>query len=355
MKDKKANVKVVLSIISVIVIILAIAVAVYYLADGGSNSGTTVNNTNNSNNTILASVNNDCSGTAFFIGVTQGFFKDAGLNFVDVGQTVTSQQPTALAIGQVDVLDTDPMTLVELLMSGVNVTAVAQSGVSATDGDPDKEYLHWDVTNNSDLTTFASINNSSTVIKIGINTMGGDSQLQTNALLQKYNISPDKIEYVVIPEQNQQEALIQGLIDVACLQPAFYGCSEYRIHARPIATSADAMGSAGGMSLIVFTDSFIQQHPETVDQFIIAYKDAERWADDNRQEAGNITAQRLGLCQGGAIAHYYSYSGAINTTQLQDWLNEMTVQGVIKPGQYTPSDLYTDEFQNAWNDTNDTS
>jgi ABC-type nitrate/sulfonate/bicarbonate transport system substrate-binding protein len=350
MTDKKANVRVVLSVMVVIVVILAIAVAVYSLANGGN----TVSSTNDSNNTILASVNNDCSGTAYFVGVAQGFFKDSGLNFVDVGQTVTSQQPTALAIGQVNVLDTDPLTLVELLMSGVNVTAVAQSGVSSTDGDPDKEYLHWDVTNSSNLTTFASINNISTVIKIGINTMGGDSQLQTNALLQKYNISPDKIEYVVIPEQNQQEALIQGLIDVACLQPAFYGCSEYRIHARPIATSTDAMGSAGGMSLIVFTDSFIRQHPETVDRFIIAYKDAEGWCDDNRQEAGNITAERLGLCQGGAIAHYYSNSGAINTTQLQAWLDEMTVQGIIKPGQYTPSDLYTDEFQDAWNDTNDT-
>lgn len=340
MTDKYTNRRAVIGVLAVMLAVVAIAAGIYAFTNGGSGV--------KSDHTLRATVNNDCSGTPWFVGVTRGFFTDAGLNFVDVGQTVTEQRPTALALGQVDVLDADPLTLVNLLKSGVNVTAVAQSGISSSDGDKNKEYLHWDVRNESDLATFASIANSSRTIKIGVGALGGTSELQTNALLRKYHVPKDRVEYVVIPELNQQQALRENIIDVAVLQPAFYGCTETRLNARAIATSTDALGPAGGMTLLILRDSFIREHPDTVERFIKGYKASERWCNNNRPEAGNITARRLGLCEGGAISHYYSDSGSINDAQVQDWLDEMAAQGVIQPDEYKPSDLYTDRFKGAW-------
>lgn len=306
------------------------------------------NDINSSEYTFKASVTNDCTGTPWFVGNQQGFFAKYGVNYIDVGQTVTQQRPYAFALGQIDVLDADPLTLVNLLKSGVKVKAVAQSGISPADGDKDKEYLHWDVRNDSNLTYFASIKDSNRTIKIGVGALGCSSDLQTNALLRKYGIPYNKVEYVVIPEQNQQQALRDDIIDIAVLQVAYHGCAQKRLNVRSLASSSDALGDAGGMTLLICKESFIESNPETIQSFIIGYKESERWCNDNREEAGKITADRLGLCEGGAISHYYSDNGSVNQTQLQIWLDEMTVQGLINPSEYSVSDLYTDKFNNSW-------
>jgi ABC-type nitrate/sulfonate/bicarbonate transport systems, periplasmic components len=298
--------------------------------------------------TLKASVTNDCTGTPWFVGSQQGFFKEQGLDYIDVGQTVATQRSYALALGQIDVLDADLLTLVNLLKSGVKVKAVAQSGISPENGNKNKEYLHWDVLGDSNLKSFESIKNSNRTIKIGVGALGCSSDLQTNALLRKYGIPSSKIEYIVIPEQNQQQALREGLIDIAVLQTAYHGCTQLRLHARSLASSSDALGDAGGMTLLICREDFIDAHPETVEKFIKGYKESERWCNENPKEAGNITAERLGLCGGGAVSHYYSDKGDINETQLQMWLDEMTVQGLISPNEYKVSDLYTDQFKNAW-------
>jgi ABC-type nitrate/sulfonate/bicarbonate transport system substrate-binding protein len=54
--------------------------------------------------TLKASVTNDCTGTPWFVGSQQGFFKEQGLDYIDVGQTVATQRSYALALGQIDVL-----------------------------------------------------------------------------------------------------------------------------------------------------------------------------------------------------------------------------------------------------------
>jgi ABC-type nitrate/sulfonate/bicarbonate transport system substrate-binding protein len=306
------------------------------------------NDTEKSKYTFRASVTNDCTGTPWFVGSQQDFFKKQGIDYIDVGQTVATQRPYALALGQIDVLDADPLTLVNLLKSGAKVKAVAQSGISPGNGDTKQQYLSWIVANDSDLTSFESIKYINRTLKVGVGALGCSSDLQTNALLRKYGIPADKIEYSVIPEENQQQALRENIIDIAVLQPAFSGCTKKRLNARSIASSSDALGEAGGMTLLICKESYIQSHPETVEKFITGYKESERWCNENPLEAGNITAERLGLCDGGAVSHYYSNKGNVNESQLQVWLDEMTTQGLIKPGEFKVSDLYTDQFKKAW-------
>jgi hypothetical protein len=77
-----------------------------------------------------------------------------------------------------------------------------------------------------------------------------------------------KIEYSVIPEENQQQALRENIIDIAVLQPAYSGCTKKRLNARSIASSSDALGEAGGMTLLLCKESFIQSHLTTVEKFI---------------------------------------------------------------------------------------
>jgi ABC-type nitrate/sulfonate/bicarbonate transport system substrate-binding protein len=296
--------------------------------------------------TIKASVNKDCSGTPWFAGVEKGFFEEGGVNFVDVGQIPGPQRNTALVAGQIDVVDADPQGLINMLKAGVSVKAVAQSGDEPTDGDINKEHMHWVVLEDSPLQTPEDILKQNGKVKISVISLGICADTQNNALLRKYNIPTDKIEYVVIPDAQAEQALRQGLVDIAVLHPPFYFAAEKHGGVRILASSKEAFGAAGGTTLLIFRDEFIEEHPETVRKFAKAYKDTEKWANENREKAGKLTADDIGLEE--AAVHYYSSTGEINETQLQYWIDALVTDDVIEKGEYKPEDLYTDEFKDTW-------
>jgi ABC-type nitrate/sulfonate/bicarbonate transport system substrate-binding protein len=120
MAEKKLS-KWVYSGIAAIILVSIVVYGVYTFGQIGVDKG---------KYTLKASVTNDCTGTPWFVGSQQGFFKEQGIDYIDVGQTVATQRSYALALEQIDVLDADPLTLVNLLKSGVKVKAVAQSGIS---------------------------------------------------------------------------------------------------------------------------------------------------------------------------------------------------------------------------------
>jgi len=128
--------------------------------------------------------------------------------------------------------------------------------------------------------------------------------------------------------------------------PPFFTAAESHGGVRIIATSREVFGPEAGLTLLYFTEDFIKQNPEGVRKFINAYKEAERWSNDNPEESAEITAKRIGLDK--SRAHYYSKSGVIQDAVIQKWIDAMVADGVLKPGQITPKDLYTDEFKDTW-------
>ncbi|HWQ18575.1 MAG TPA: ABC transporter substrate-binding protein, partial [Methanotrichaceae archaeon] len=295
---------------------------------------------------VKSPVNKDCSGTPWFLGVQKGFFEKAGFLLDDVGQIAFTQQPAAFVSGQIDVYDNHPVGIINLIKAGAPIIAVAQGGDEPLDGDKSKMHMHWLVRDDSPLKTFADIGKQDQKVKIQIVASGVCSDVETNALLRKYKIPKDKIEYVILPDPEAIPALKQGLIDVAALHPPFFTAMEKEGGVRVIATSSEAFGQAAGQTLICFSKDFIKNHPDTVRKFIKGYKTAERWSNANRKESGEITAKTIGLKV--ATAHWYSDSGKVNETEIQAWIDAMVLDGDIKKGEFKPKDLYTDEFKDTW-------
>ncbi|MFB3764752.1 MAG: ABC transporter substrate-binding protein [Methanotrichaceae archaeon] len=295
---------------------------------------------------VKAAVNKDCSGTPWFVGEQKGFFEKAGFKLDDVGQIAFTQQPAAFVSGQIDVMDNHPVGIINLIKGGAPIIAVAQGGDEPLDGDITKMHMHWLVRDDSPIKTFADIGKQKDKVKIQIVASGVCSDVETNALLRKYNIPKDKIEYVILPDPEAIPALKQGLIDVAALHPPFFTAMEKEGGVRIIATSTEAFGPAAGQTLICFQKDFIKNHPDAVRKFIKGFKDAQRWSNDNRAEAGDITAKAIGLKA--ATVHWYSRSGKINETEIQAWIDAMVADGTIKKGEFKPSDLYTTEFKDTW-------
>ncbi len=339
--DKKQKNKPIFAAAAILAIII-IAAAGFILFNSGNGPA------DNEEYKLKASVNKDCTITPWVVGVQKGFFNESGVKFVDVGEIAATQRNNAFVSGQIDVLDADPQDLINLRLAGVPVIAVAQSGDEPPDGNLSKTHMHWIVLENSTIKNISDLSEKKLghKPKIGVTALGICADTQNNKWFKDNGLSKDDFEYVVIPDPQQEQALRQGLIDVAVLHPPFYFAAEKHGDVRVLTTSQEAFGSAGGNTLLCFTESFIKEHPETVRKFIKGYKTTEAWSNNNRNEAANLTAKAIGLDE--AAAHYYSSSGAVNETQLQVWIDQLVADGTLKPGQIKPSDLYTKEFQDAW-------
>lgn len=332
------------------VVVIVVVIIAAFVAFGGSVFAPKADN-----NTITAAVTKDCAGTPWFVAQEKGFFEKAGVNFKDAGEIPEKNKPAAFASGQTNVYDGHPNAVINLLKSGAKIkgTAVGDAEPTANGNQVDKDHMHYLVSENSTLKSAADIKaraESGDKVKVAVSSTGICADLEFNAYLRKNGLTKDDVEYVVLPDPQQEQALQQGQIDVAALHPPFYKKAESDGGVRVFVTSYEAFGDAAGLTLVVFTEEYIEKYPGTVRDFLNAYKDGERWANANREEAGEITAKNIGLPYT-SNTHYYSESGAINDKvkgYLQEWIDAMVADGYLKEGEYKPEDLYTTEFSDTW-------
>ena len=337
--------------------IAVVAVIIIVVAGFFALGGTSAFATKQASNEVDAAVTKDCAGTPWFVGQELGFFNKSGIKFVDKGEIKWTDQPAALASGQINVYDGHPNSVINLIKAGAKVKGVAVGGAEPTDGGNkvDEDHMHWLVAessplkNASDIPAFVKQNNRP--VKIAVGGTGLCADLETDYYLNHtLHIPKSDYQFVVLPDPQQEQALKQGSIDVATLHPPFYKKAESDGGVRILFNSYQAFGPAAGLTLVVFTDDYISKYPGTVRDFTNAYKDGERWINNNRDEAGNITAKDIGLPFTSNV-HYYSSSGAINDKvkgYLQQWIDAMVEDGQIQPGQFKPEDLYTTEFSDTW-------
>ncbi|PWB49692.1 MAG: ABC transporter substrate-binding protein [Candidatus Methanoperedenaceae archaeon] len=344
-------------LVSVVIVLLILAVAGAYLSQ--NNNEEPVKKAQNSNDklnvdnalkaekpTIKANVNKDCAGTPWFVGQQKGFFEKAGINFVDQGHLDWAQQPSALISGQTNVADAHPNSIINLLKEGAKVKGVVAGGDEPPEGDIAHEHMHWLVLENSSLQEAKDILKTGKKIKIAVGAFGICADLETNDWLRQNGIPGDKVELVIIPDPQQEQALRQGLIDVAVLHPPFYTAAEEHGGVRILVSSRKVFGDAAGITLLYFTEDFIKNNPDAVRKFIRGYKNSERWSNDNPVESAAITAKEIGLEK--STVHFYNDTGEIDKNKIQKWIDAMVKDGIIKQGEYTPDDLYTDQFKDEW-------
>jgi ABC-type nitrate/sulfonate/bicarbonate transport system substrate-binding protein len=336
----KIEKRVITILVSIVAVVAIIAVA--FVGLGSQTAAAT-------GYTIRANVNKDCSGTPFYVGVQLGYFKAGGINFVDQGALDYGLQPAALISGQDDIYDGHPDTIINLLESGAKVTGVAMSGYEPADGNVSEQHMHWLTLASGPYQNIADIKSAvanGTVIKAAVLALGTCADLETEQFFRDNNITTSQYQIVVLSDPYQEAALRSGEIDIAVLHPPFYTAAEQHGGVTILTTSEAVAGPTAGASLLVFTDAFIQAHPDAVAAYIKAYKAAEQWSDDHVVQSGILTAKTIGLTS--AKSHWYSYNGTITDSMIQPWIDSMVAAGELKAGQYKPSDLYTTQFSNLW-------
>nr|WP_260408479.1 ABC transporter substrate-binding protein [Planomonospora venezuelensis] len=275
-----------------------------------------------------------------------GYLGDLRLTWV--GNTVSGPQDIqSAATGQTDFGGAFNGAVIKLVAAKAPIKAVV--GYYGSDED---SYIGYYVADGSPIKGPRDLIGK----KIGVNTLGAHLEAVLKEYLKRGGLTPDEIgrvELVVVPPANTEQALRQGRIDVAALSGVLRDKALERGGIHPLLKDIDLFGSFTAGS-VVLREDFIEDNPNTTRTFVEGFAKAVEWTQTHSRDEviakyREIIAKR-GRNEDATTVGFWKSSGVrgrggvIDAGEFQTWIEWLEREGEIRPGQVKASDLYTNEF-----------
>jgi ABC-type nitrate/sulfonate/bicarbonate transport system substrate-binding protein len=274
-----------------------------------------------------------------------GYYDEVGLKIDVVAKDLGGpDQIIGVAAGSYDFGTTHFTALINAVAGGAKVKAVVAGwGSGTTYQDPT-----WFALNNSGIRPGVA----SDLIgkRIGINTLGAESEYVTKALLAKYNITSSQVTFVVIPVANLGESLLTGAVDVVVTsQPT----DDYLLAHGAVALFNwyEVSGRESANGAWIASNSFIAAHPDIVEKFVTATAKAGDWSRTQSQSTVDATLKTLLENKGAYVPtpprsalYFVPQHSLISDSDVNFWINSLADDGKIAAGAVTASDIYTNQY-----------
>lgn len=282
------------------------------------------------------------------IADAKDFFDEQGIKIDYVGNVNGGTESVqALASGQIDFAGSAWQPWINSNNRGARLKVV----VAGTGQNAKEPGILWIVHNNS------SINSAKDLVgkKIAVNVLGAEADYVTRAYLKNAGLNISQVQLIVVPWPQHEQVFKSNQVDVVAANSPHSDKILAGGNARVLFSNYDVRGQTASLGY-GFREDFIKQNPTAVKSFVTALAKAEDWTVANPDEARKLVAE-IFVKKGGNpdLAKYWSPRqawphGLLKDQDFQWWLNEFAADGLIKPGQYKPSDYYTNEF-NPYNQT----
>jgi ABC-type nitrate/sulfonate/bicarbonate transport system substrate-binding protein len=276
-----------------------------------------------------------------------GYF-DGKVKLKWVGNTISGPQDIqSAATGQTDFGGAFGGAVEKLVSSGAPIKAVINYY-----GADDKTFTGYYVLDGSPLESAKDLVGK----KVAVNTLGGQNEADVFNELRAAGLSQDevkKVELVVLPPTNQEDALRRKQVDVAALSGQFQQLALAHGGLRPLWTQLDQYGQFNG-GQYVFRKDFIAKHPDAVRAFVDGVGKAIEWArttpqDQVRARFVKIIEARKRTNENTESIQYWlspgvpSAYGVIQDSDFDLWKDWLLTTGSVKKVPDS-ADLYTNEF-----------
>jgi ABC-type nitrate/sulfonate/bicarbonate transport system substrate-binding protein len=192
--------------------------------------------------------------------------------------------------------------------------------------------------------------------KVAVNTLGAHHEFMVREYLERAKLSDaeaKQVTLVVTPPVTGEQALRQGHVEVTTLGGVLRDKARERGGIRPLFTDRDLYGNFTAGS-IVLHNKFIEQNPNTSRHLVSALARSIEWARNT--PPAEVRARFVKIIEGRKRAEtadtiqYWKSTGVAGTggvikdKELQIWIDWLVKDGLLKPGQVKPTDLYTNAF-----------
>src|SRR6266542_4987577 len=271
-----------------------------------------------------------------YVADEKGWFAEEGIKIEWVGEVSAAQLVPAVAAGKIDFANRHTPLVLTARAGGAKLKIVA-AGARTT---PDRPHMKYLVLPGSPIKSGKDLKGR----KIAINSFGACSEYVLKEHLRRNGLDKD-VNFVVIPDPNQEQALTQGLVDVGVLHSPYYEKVVKTGAARELFNDFVVDDGLSGMLPYFTNEKLIAEHPEVVRRFVKVLARAADWTNDHHEEAGQIFAKRRGLDPKYAgSCQYYEYGLVPGDAQVQWWIDLLVREGKLKAGAEKASDVYTNAF-----------
>ncbi|MDF2935509.1 MAG: hypothetical protein K0Q90_882 [Paenibacillaceae bacterium] len=279
----------------------------------------------------------------FTMADKKGFFKEVGIVPEDTGairsgtllQTVIQGQNHLMGSGHV-------INIAAARKAGAKIKIVQTAMVD--NPDEDKGHMYLFVQDNGKINTPKDLTGK----KIAVSGLGSCGELLVSEYLRQNGIARDKVEFVVMEDQQQEQALRKGgQIDAAFLHAAYAMEARSRPGLKTLVSSyqigeAAGNGEAGGLAIRAFSEDFIAKYPDVIKAYIVANYRAQQWSNEHFEESKKIYAEQQGVAKSGG--NWHPKDKWVDEKKIQFWIDLMVKNGFAKEGEINVKDLYTNDL-----------
>ena len=274
-----------------------------------------------------------------FIAKEKGFFEEEGINLIFIGELYGGPgMIQAISGGSADAGTTSISALINARRSGFKVTGVTDVQTSY-----EEEPIHkWLVLDESGIKKPIDVIGK----KIAVNTLGSSFHYTTLEYLRQHNIPEDKVEFLRLPHQFMEEALLDRQVDIAGMVLPFtnHALTNKSEKVRVLFSTIDVFDPGTQIVVGMFSDKFIEENPEAVKKFIKAYNEGINFIYEHPDEAKEIFEKALGV-EAKYITHQrYQPDARIDMRSVQKWIDIMEERGDVEEGIIRPEDIATNKF-----------
>ncbi|BAH07521.1 hypothetical protein CKR_2470 [Clostridium kluyveri NBRC 12016] len=224
----------------------------------------------------------------------KGFFKEVGIipEYTGVLSPNVSL-PQSVIKEDNDLFDSGHVTTIaSARKAGANLKIVLTSMVDSPDFD--KTHMTWFVRDDGEIKSPKDLVGK----KIAMSGKGSCAELWNAEFLRQNGVYVKKTRIVVMKDEQQEQALKQGNIDMAIVHPPFNMKIKNDGGVKILATSYEigekaGDGTASGLAVRAFSENFIERYPDVVKAYIVADLKAQQYINKNYQEALKIAADYL--------------------------------------------------------------
>ncbi|GAM10280.1 alkanesulfonate transporter substrate-binding subunit [Geobacter sp. OR-1] len=195
--------------------------------------------------------------------------------------------------------------------------------------------------------------------RIAVNVLGAEADYVIRQYLKKNGLAISQVQLVVVPSENQEQMLRSRQVDAVAWTSnggSYFDMTVERGGVREIPGTRNYETKGEAILFgIGFHNDFIEKHPDTVRRYIKAYDTARRiiFAEYKKDPElvkrvyGEISAEKGSNPR---LAKYYQATSwtpdfpLIVEKDLQWWIDRFIEDGLLKPGQVKPTDIFTNEF-----------
>jgi len=281
--------------------------------------------------------------------------KEEGVKLEQIPATSTVSSFQTLLTGQYDVAGGAWVGWLNVAARGGKIKAVYAAS-AITDAIKDRSGIL--VLQNSSIHSIKDLKGKT----IAINVLGLAAENVIKILLAKNGLTPDDVQLLAVPEQNEEQVLRTKQVDAVAGTTdggIWFDEAVARGGVRKVPGSSEfeicgqIIPSASG-----FKDDFIQSHPDAVRRYVTAVEKTKRiiWEAFKKDPAQVQKAYaEIAKEKGGnpELARFYlptdPESSYISDKDVQFWIDVLVSEGKLKPGEVKPSDVYTNEFNPFYN------